>query len=701
MAAVSFKSIVDLTIAAFNFWIPIVVVPLFAGIVAYRASIRTFIIAATAGAATTIIWKTVIVHYVSIGAAIPGLLANLIAFVIARRFDRPEDLHFGEDELKDARWRKYVELYRQNREKEGRAALHPAALLSDCGRALRAWLGGVVEEWLPTPRKARAFCKWSGLRWRMPYDRIAGLTLALPVVYLWQGLDGPVGHVMLGCSAAAAVGGTLIFLRQQLKWRWLKADLDMLLWGSYLLALPFAHTMGVLGAQRPVGWFILLVGGLAVPLQTMDVRSALRLWGSGVVLGGTTALAANNWALSPELAALLHGVPKDTQMADALARAYAGLPLQVLGGGVVSVIAVALLSGCREELAEARVQELLLERAKVSHDIGNHLIVVRNSGKKTIEVLNALLKLTPELRQPLRWRIRLKIKRLRLEVKGTMDRAQEGLEFCDALMTEAKDPLNHVPQMGSVHLGSCVREATNIACKGSEELSRFRRDVAEFDCCVWANQTRLIHALANLAKNAVNHTGPGDTIAWKTEKEGRLRRFWLEDTGPGIAYRDLPLLLKPGFSRRKGGHGFGLSNTKEGVEPGHVYVSSLHGCGAAFVVEMVEPTEEQLAAEKAAAEHKTSRDEATGRDIVQNLQYQLQEIQLETEEIFEQMANVEPGADGGDLEKRRQRLQEQKRTLRGYVSQFGGDPWAEPEDVDDDGFEEESEDSSPNEQAEE
>lgn len=119
--AAIFKNIIESLLVFLNFWMPIIVIPLFAGMIGYRSSVRSFGIAALAGAVVTGAWKIGIGN-AGIDATVPGLLANLIAFSIARQYDKPEELHFGQDELNDPRTQKYVQQLREKHAKRQRAS---------------------------------------------------------------------------------------------------------------------------------------------------------------------------------------------------------------------------------------------------------------------------------------------------------------------------------------------------------------------------------------------------------------------------------------------------------------------------------------------------------------------------------------------------------------------------------------------------
>ncbi|MEM7589557.1 MAG: ATP-binding protein [Myxococcota bacterium] len=221
VAAISFKSIMDLTLAAFNFWIPISVVPLFAGIVGYRSSIRSFAIAAISGAITTVTWKTGLGTYVDIGATIPGLLANLIAFSIARRFDKPEELHFGKDELKDPRMQKYIKMVRKRHAKRRqffRSLLTQQAVRSTWRFAKLTYLFFVRTCW-QLPYNVSEFYRERLLAYQPPYKVIAclGILFVLTPFFAWVDPHEPYSSAVFIASAVVALGWVPMLFLDHLK----------------------------------------------------------------------------------------------------------------------------------------------------------------------------------------------------------------------------------------------------------------------------------------------------------------------------------------------------------------------------------------------------------------------------------------------------------------------------------------------------
>ena len=111
------------------------------------------------------------------------------------------------------------------------------------------------------------------------------------------------------------------------------------------------------------------------------------------------------------------------------------------------------------------------------------------------------------------------------------------------------------------------------------------------DGTLTADPQRITQAVLNLARNAVEHTAPGDEIglgsAWSTHG----LRLWVRDTGPGIGDGDRERIFerfaRGGERRRRSeGAGLGLAIVKSIVDAhgGRVEVVSRPGSGATFTI---------------------------------------------------------------------------------------------------------------------
>jgi signal transduction histidine kinase len=105
---------------------------------------------------------------------------------------------------------------------------------------------------------------------------------------------------------------------------------------------------------------------------------------------------------------------------------------------------------------------------------------------------------------------------------------------------------------------------------------------------VRADRDRVLQVFSNLVGNALKFTPPGGVVTVGAAPEEGAVRFWVRDTGPGIAPEDVERLWDPFWQAdgpaRSGGAGLGLAITRGLVEAhgGRVWVESQPGAGTTF-----------------------------------------------------------------------------------------------------------------------
>ncbi|MBU3181630.1 two-component system histidine kinase PnpS [Clostridium psychrophilum] len=100
--------------------------------------------------------------------------------------------------------------------------------------------------------------------------------------------------------------------------------------------------------------------------------------------------------------------------------------------------------------------------------------------------------------------------------------------------------------------------------------------------------------LINLVDNALNYSENGDSVNIGMESMDNKFVLWVEDTGVGIAKKQIPRIFERFYrvdkarSRSKGGTGLGLAIVKHIVIQfnGRIYVESELGIGSKFIVEI-------------------------------------------------------------------------------------------------------------------
>ena len=84
--AIKIKSILDILIYAYNFWAPIIMIPLAATLLGVRATTRSFLSGAVAGISGVLIWNQLLGKPGGFDGLIIGVFCNVIVFSLVHRF---------------------------------------------------------------------------------------------------------------------------------------------------------------------------------------------------------------------------------------------------------------------------------------------------------------------------------------------------------------------------------------------------------------------------------------------------------------------------------------------------------------------------------------------------------------------------------------------------------------------------------------
>lgn len=83
--ALSMDSALDILLYSYNFWSPIILLPLCLGIIGVKASSRDFLVAAGSGVIAVIVWNIFWAEQTGFDGLVIGVFANLLGFMISRR----------------------------------------------------------------------------------------------------------------------------------------------------------------------------------------------------------------------------------------------------------------------------------------------------------------------------------------------------------------------------------------------------------------------------------------------------------------------------------------------------------------------------------------------------------------------------------------------------------------------------------------
>lgn len=90
VVALCFDSIMAIMLFSFNFWCPIIVVPLYAGLLGLKPlTPRHFVVGAVSGLTTFLLWYLLVEPRLGISALIPSMVGNLIGFMLTHILSSP------------------------------------------------------------------------------------------------------------------------------------------------------------------------------------------------------------------------------------------------------------------------------------------------------------------------------------------------------------------------------------------------------------------------------------------------------------------------------------------------------------------------------------------------------------------------------------------------------------------------------------
>jgi len=182
---------------------------------------------------------------------------------------------------------------------------------------------------------------------------------------------------------------------------------------------------------------------------------------------------------------------------------------------------------------------------------------------------------------------------LREEVEGVAENdnaagVERALNRMDDLiaqiLTLARDG-QPVEQWDAVLLSSIVQESWEMVETNTAELQ------VENDLAFKADSARLQRLLENLFRNALDHGGPDVTVTVGTIPD--CPGFYVSDDGPGIPESNRDSRVRPGYTTREQGTGFGLAIVAE-IVAAHgwkIQVTESETGGAQFEILGVESVE--------------------------------------------------------------------------------------------------------------
>ena len=547
VAAMSFANILDLVLVYYSFWIPVVMVPLLAGIWGYTASIRSFCVAVAAGAATVTAWKLGLGEVVPIDPTIPAMCVNVLVFCIMRLFDGPHNIYYDPDDP-CAQVLKEKEQADVKRDVQAGKKTGVQQKLRCWFQQWRQWLTGWMFSWQGTV----AFCNLRAKILNFSYTEFAVITMLCAVMPYFFWVDVNVKTVWQECVLWMHLGGGvacfLVLMRSYLPWRLLREWLPVFWVGTLAFAWPFTQTVAFLSEGGSTGSFVLWLWGTCMLVLRLDMLAARRMVVWGTLLG-----------------CLLYSVVSSVTGLQQELMTPPPLPLLLLSP--VLIAAVALLPRRDEMLLRTQGVVLCVQQATNAHESKRPLINCRDRAAalerelvKLWGVLQEIKTFSPQEGQ----RLQGLCTGLQQQAKEIVTDSQKGIHFLADLIANTKDPLQYTPKCEVVQMKDCVDLAVRMGEFGGES-ARIHVDTSE-DFEVVGNMGLLAHVVINAAENAVNNSEPNDRIEIRLERGENRNGLSIYNTSSTTLERDVLHVFDLDFTRTRGGSGTGLAFSKWAVQ---------------------------------------------------------------------------------------------------------------------------------------
>jgi two-component system, OmpR family, sensor histidine kinase KdpD len=178
----------------------------------------------------------------------------------------------------------------------------------------------------------------------------------------------------------------------------------------------------------------------------------------------------------------------------------------------------------------------------------------------------------------------------RKDLAGVIDEEAARLDQLIGAAVEMAEIDAHVVQVHAAphHPRALLDEAVEASRK---QLARHNVEITEVEpnAPAWFDARLLGRVLRHLVENAAHYTPPGSRITLSSSRTGERLEFSVEDNGPGIDARDLPLIFEKFYRGKRGvpgvkGSGMGLAITRAILEAhgGGIEVTSAPGQGTRF-----------------------------------------------------------------------------------------------------------------------
>lgn len=235
--------------------------------------------------------------------------------------------------------------------------------------------------------------------------------------------------------------------------------------------------------------------------------------------------------------------------------------------------------------ANSALSSMGLVMAGVLHEINSPMSTVLANLDYCVSAAGELVQADPSARSK-------DVDEVVAELREALDDAREGALRVGAVTNSLWQFLRpNNQELEAIDLQEAFESSLRIVRPDLGMVARVERDYRT-DAMAWARRFEIGQVMLNLLVNACQAIGPGDprrnTITVGSERRGDQVRFWVADTGPGIADDEVVRIFQPLFSTKEGTGNAGLGlwvckNLIDGMN-GRLEVERSAEGGAKFVV---------------------------------------------------------------------------------------------------------------------
>lgn len=544
------NNIIELFILAQICWMPVITIPLIAGIFGVRASVRVLFTSAACGIGTYLFWEFLLYESTHVDSSLPAVIASALTFYAMYALERSLPVRarpLGQTALVKSSFRFLITIKKT------------LSLISRVIGRVPRYFEDLADI---SAQKVEVF--------GAPYGYFVLFSVTnlciVPLIFTTGSGQMTQGFVLYLRTLASILSFLLV-----MKDFWPRKTLRYLpvYWHFTLIfCLPYFSISMCLFTSVSIEWLIDLVLTIFILGVLVDWKTYVSMIFAGGLLAILTFVIFADWSQ--------------------FNIDYSNVPIMSYAL-VVSLAAGALFSRNKEGVLLEKLAAFKALGGTIAHEMRTPLSSIHVSASGLKDCLPALVDGYQQARAA-----GLKVPRisqLALEsVANVPERMRyicaSSLNIIDMLLLQLRDK-DWSAHFSNCHIKDCVETALNEYC--FRENERALVDISGIENFkFYGNRYLVIHILYNLMRNAftfIQSEKRGFITMWTSESPNDYILHFC-DTAKGINVRDLPHIFEQGFSKRSGGSGVGLHYCRRMMTTmqGNITVKSVEGKFCEFML---------------------------------------------------------------------------------------------------------------------